>query len=174
MAFSYAANFLGYGWIPDIITAIAANLAAQIDLPEDLIFLSLAADELHEDLPPADRFVTIRPVDFPPAPGWTGGGRLLTGVQGMFRITHFARYGADQELRSTRTLTEAGRGILVKVKAIIDAMQCFIPKIPNTSDSYLKQPMQFKGFQILPARRGSPWSVIPSMWEGEFNIPLTT
>lgn len=173
VAHNYAADFVGEGWVDDIALAIQANLVAKVGLPEDLIFMSLAADELHEDLPPADRFITIRPTSFPVAPGWPGGGRTLTGVDGEFRITHFARYGADQELRSAKTLTDTSRGILLKVRELIDAMQCFIPKVPGTNTAYTRQPMLFRGFQIMPARRGSPWSVVATTWGAEFTIPLT-
>lgn len=186
MPFSYAATFIGIAWLDDLLSAIAANIQAKCGLPADLVFISLADDETHMDCPPGDRFVVVRPTDFPAAPGQMGGGRgvlsggtlvpgtTMIGSVGTFRVSMFTRYASDQEFRDALKLLDKTKGILAALKKVIDAMANFIPLVAGTSNAMTRQPMEFKSFGIQPSnlKRGN-WVVVPCYFEAIFNFPLT-
>lgn len=172
MAWSYGGALAGYGWIDSIAAALSAQLAAQLTIPTDSVFMSLFSDEDHIEQPPADRFVVMRPRDFPVGAG-ADGGRLMTGFDSTWYFTSFTRYQSDQEFRNTRGLTDTTNGLLVQTLAVINALQDFVP-LNASGAALVRQPMMLRGFNIREmTKRTSPWCIVSIPFNILFNVALT-
>ena len=160
-------------WVDAILTAMAAKLATVPGFSVAQVFESLADDADHLGNPPSDRFLTVRPMAFPVGvPGVTGGGRLLTGFDGTFRVGLFCRVSSDQEFRDARLLKDATRGILKQLQGILSALQMLAP-LDADGACILREPMRVRSFDIQPRRVGkSPWAVAASVWEAKFQSSI--
>lgn len=161
-------------WVDEILTALAKQVVAKGGFTADRVFESLADDGDHLDNPPADRFVTIRPMSFPAGtPAVTGGGRLLAGFDGVFRLALFCRVSSDQELRDARFLKDQAKGILKQLQAIYTALEQFSP-VNGAGDCILRQPLRVNQFDIQPRKVArSGWGVASSTWLAPFTANIS-
>ncbi len=163
-------------WVDSIQAAIVEQLVSSTNLPRDRVLESLAEDQDHLQFPPADQFLTCRPVSFPVCvPSVAGAGRVITGFDATWRVAVFHRYLADQELRDTRKLRSATTGVLVLVRKVISALQMFSPVSPdNPEQAIVRVPIRLRSFdlQTRPIRAGSSWTCTPTLWEVKFAADL--
>lgn len=162
-------------WADELLSQVVGQLLKGTGFPADCVFDSLASDDAHLRFPAADRFVTVRPDRFPTAPGFTGGGRALTGFDGSVRVALYYRYAADQELRSTRLLRDRTKGVLGEWLKVLDALQGFAPA-DAAGNALVKEPMRIDagGFRVLPKSvSNQQWCVVESTWEMKFIAPLS-
>lgn len=165
--------FGAYTWLDAILVAVGDRVSAKTGLSRDVVFESLAADSDHLAFPPADRFVTIAPtratMDQRLA---AGAGRYTSGFDGTLRVTMFARFANDQELRNAQILRDATRGVLGLWQRVLDGLHMHEP-MNAAGECILKEPMRNVGFSVQPARtREGPWCVCLSDWDVKFIATL--
>ncbi len=161
-----------------LLNAIEKRIAVGMTMPRDAVFSSLASDEDLVVDPPRDRFVVIRPNEFPvDMPSTASGGRTLTGYNATWDIVLFVRLNNDQEFRNPSLLKTDPGGIFALVLSMVDSGQMFVPLADDGTTCVLREPGRMLGWR-LPTRtmRGSksPWFVVPSRWELKFNLAIST
>ena len=156
-----------------IIPLVKAQIAStNAVLDSSRIFASLADDKDLMERSPADRFVAIKPLDFPV---WeeavTGGGNDLLWFDGEWEITLFVRYGIDADFADDQYLFDPVSGILPQWSAIIHNLQLFDP-VNSAGNGVLNEPMRIasRGFRNMPRRTGgvATWGRLKSWWEVKY------
>lgn len=160
-------------WIDDVLDALAVQLATV--WPKDRILESLADDADHMSYPPADCFLTFRPVNFPAfAPGVSGGGTLTTGMEGSFRIALFVRDNSSKELTDRNLLRKASRNLTAESRKLAKCLQMFKPVKPGGTICILKEPMRLRGLDFGTRKIAeTTWGVVVTSWEARFDADLS-
>ena len=163
-------------WLDDLLDRLRAEVRDALSLPDELAFLSLAADGDHLLFPPADRFAVVGgQARFQAHPGQVaGGGRVTTGLAGAVPVRLFSRVATDQELRDADLLKDRTAGLLADARRVVDRLQMWTPTLPDGSCP-LQQPGRLAGFEVAPKspRPGSSWGVVTVGWELLFTASLT-
>lgn len=168
----------GHPTTPDeVLALIASRLRGQLGLSPSLVFTSLHPDDWHTRFPPADRFVTLRPVGGrADQAGVAGGGRLTTALPSVLRAAVFQRLDRDREGRAGAGLADTSGSLLKDLVKVMDALQAFEPVRPDEADKcVLREPMRVQGYQVVPKGGGgeNPWAVAETTWECDFRLKLS-
>lgn len=162
-------------WPDRFSPKIAQQLVDKVPgLNADRVFSSAFTDEIHLQLPPADRFITLFMPDFPvDQPGVSGGGIYTTGFDATLEANIFVRLEADIEARSGRLLEEVSFGVYEFVRQVLAALQMWpgpVDADAATGLSYFKRPMRLRRFQIHKKGgiQSSRWAIAATNWEVAF------
>ncbi len=168
-----------------LLGRLETYLQGQTKVAADLVFLSVAPDELHLRFPPGDQFVTIFPARFPPWQGVvTGAGSNFAtdpdaenlGFDSEIIITAFCRFNIDQELRSSQLVQNTSYGVMDLFASVLKAMQFWTAPLdaPNTNKSYLREYMRMSGAaQMLPRNyKDTFWTLLKIPFEARFSAEL--
>lgn len=163
-------NF-GVGVDPAVLLGLIeerVQVAARI--PADCVFLSLLPDEVHLANPPADQFVTIAPVRFPVWQGPVSGSGLL-GFDAVIKTTAFARV-VDQELRSSRVIRDATRGVVSLAMKVVAALHFWTP-LDSSNNAQVREHIRAVSLDFRPVQlKAGPWVVCPTFWQVRFTVSL--
>jgi len=163
-------------WMDRVLGQIVSRLAQRTGLPHELVFDTLAPQEVHLMFPPADQFVTVTPTQLPADQGtFAGSGRYAMGLDAVIQVNAFVRIGDDQEFQARRLLRGSTSSALALYLKIIDALAGYeIPSDePNTFA--VREPMRLNTLAIDAQRlkSGQIWSVASSHWQCRFTVNIT-
>lgn len=156
-----------------------SGLPAGSNLPgaglADRGFLSYYSDELHLENPVAERFATLRPVNFSV---WQavvdGSGPTQTGFNGIVAVTCFAQNSSDPEMKNTNAISEDAISTTVFLMRVCSALQFWTPRDGDAND-LLREPGRIdnSGLRFFPTTgRGGPWTRITFNYEIHFTALL--
>jgi len=156
-------------WLDDLLAAVSARLVTgrPVGLSADCVFETLASDEDHLRLPPADQFLTIRPLNFGADQAILAGAlRYAPAFDGRLRVACLCRAASDQEFRSGRELKLKTQTTLALFLKVLDALTDFQPLTADGTGCYLREPMRPESFSCVPKRiQDTSWSAIESFWQ---------
>ncbi len=169
------AGFGGHSWVDQILPKVIDRLAGTLkSFQKDRIFQSLFADQVHVDWPVADRFITLKVLDFPVNNRYVdGGGDINTPIDSKLIVTAFVRLEADPEFRSSVNVQDEARGVYKLLQQICSCLQMWDGPA-GTADAGLQmltRPMRLSpGFRIeaKSGKDNTRWTVCPRTWELPF------
>lgn len=157
----------------DLLERIERRLQQASGLSADRVFTSLLPDEDHLQVPPADRFVVLTPVRFPVWQSVVAGGGLGgAGFDATIRTTCFVRMNADQELRSSRAVRDATKGVLALTMRVFSALQFWVPE-DSDGNALVREYPRAESIDFKPQRmKSGPWVSVGVPWQFRFTALL--
>lgn len=163
-------------WVDQLMPKLVDRIVGQVKvLQKDRVFQSLFDDQVHLEWPVADRFVTLKVLEFPVRQEYVdGGGNVDTLLESRLIVTAFVRLEADPEEKSTVNLQDEASGVYQFLRQILTCLHTW--EGPTDSDSglaMLARPMRLDpGFRIQAkaGKQNSRWTVCPM----NFNLPFVS
>lgn len=161
-------------WVDKILPKVVDRIVGSVkSLQKDRVFQSLFDDSTHVEYPVADRFVTLKVLEFPVRQEYVdGGGNINTLFESSLVVTAFVRLEADPEEKSTVNLQDEAKGVYTFLRQIAACLQTWEgPTDSVTGLAMLARPMRLSpGFRISPkgGHANTRWTVCPMT----FNLPF--
>lgn len=149
------------------VTKIQAAMAAWSVTPTDSTrcFMSLASDDEIARTPCDDRFVVVRPKQFPEDSGMqAGGGTATQQFDGTLDVIIWNRLDVDQATRSDKWITHSTLGTAVLISLVTRALSQYWP-LDSSNNAYFIQPMRLlaPGW-VFPTKKVGDWGQVTSSW----------
>lgn len=159
--------------LPDVLTLIETALVDASVVRSEYVYWSFESEEMIGSMPPADRFVWLRPEGFDINPGMTdGGGRSSMWCEGSLSIALWSRLGTDLDARDRNWLKDATLGAWVKWKAIMQALQLFEAE-NDAAKRLVIEPMRLIRFEFGKRAPRQGWGRVHGAWDLKFVQKLT-
>jgi len=171
------AGFGGHTWPDKLLPRVIDRITGSIkSLQKDRVFSSLFEDSVHLEYPVADRFITLKVLDFPVNNTYVdGGGAFNTPVDSSLIATAFVRLEADPEVRNTVNLQDEAKGVYAFLQQIATCLQMWDGPVGENGLQAFTRPMRLMpGFRIQPksGRGNTRWTVCPMTFQMPFVADL--
>ncbi len=152
-----------------ILPIVKTQIITATSIDPTRVFATLSTERDLMMRAPSDRFIALRPTNFPIWDGAvTGGGNDDLWMHGELDITLFVRYGVDQSYADDSWLLDSTAGVLALWSNLIHGLQLYDP-VDGSGNQVLSEPMRLHptGWKLRTTTLGnmSTWGRLASTWE---------